>query len=64
MPTLKERRMLASAEGWGPAFHEQEYEQRKRRTLKVMAARGIDTLLVTSPVNIAYLTGTTWFGTT
>lgn len=57
MPTLKERRMLASAEGWGPAFHEQEYEQRKRRTLKVMAARGIDTLLVTSPVNIAYLTG-------
>ena len=55
--SLNSMRALASAEGWGPAFPEQEYLERKQRVLLVMAEKGIDTLLVTSPVNIAYLTG-------
>ena len=55
--SLKDRRAMATAEGWGPAFPDQEYAERKGRVLRVMAERGIDTLLVTSPVNIAYLTG-------
>ncbi len=55
--TLKNMRAVANAEGWGPAFPEQEYHERKHRVLRVMAEKGIDTLLVTSPVNIAYLTG-------
>ena len=52
--TLIPRRNQAITEGWGPAFPEHEYQARK---LRVMAERGIDTLLVTSPVNIAYLPG-------
>ena len=55
--SLKSMRALANAEGWGPAFPEQEYLARKQRVLQVMAEKSIDTLLVTSPVNIAYLTG-------
>ena len=55
--TLTDFRSRADAEGWGPPFPEQEYERRKARVIRAMDQRGIDTLLVTSPVNIAYLTG-------
>lgn len=55
--TLKSMRAMASAEGWGPGFPEQEYHARKLRALQAMTEKGIDTLMVTSPVNIAYLTG-------
>ncbi len=42
---------------WGPPFPPEEYHQRIRRVKLEMELRGIDTLLVTSPPNITYLTG-------
>ena len=44
-------------EGYGPPFAPAEYRDRIRRVKAEMARRGIDTLFVTSPPNITYLTG-------
>ena len=54
---MRQRRLEATAEGWGPAFSDEEFAQRKQRVIEQMTAAGIDTLLVTSPANITYLTG-------
>lgn len=56
-PRLMEARRLARDEGWGPAFTDSEYASRIARVVEQMRIRGIDTLLVTSPANITYLTG-------
>ena len=42
---------------WGPPFPAAEYGDRARRVRDEMRARGIDTLLVSSPPNITWLTG-------
>ncbi len=42
---------------WGPPFSVEAYEGRIGRVLAQMQQRGIDTLLVTSPPNLTYLTG-------
>ena len=55
--TMKAMRDQAASEGWGPAFPDSEYAERRSRVAEQMRAADIDTLLVTSPVNIAYLTG-------
>jgi Xaa-Pro aminopeptidase len=56
-PRLLEARRQAEAQGWGPPFSDAEYASRIQRVTKKMRAAGIDTLLVTSPANITYLTG-------
>ena len=55
--SLIQARRQASEEGWGPPFSEGEYRLRRERVIERMRAAGIDTLLVTSPANITYLTG-------
>ena len=47
----------ASAEGWGPAFPDEEYATRRGNVIAQMQREGIRTLFVTSPANITYLTG-------
>ena len=39
------------------AFPDQEYRDRRRKVRAEMEKRGIDTLFVSSPANLTYLTG-------
>ena len=54
---MKQYRDSARDEGWGPPFPDDEYRRRHAATVDQMRARGIDTLVITSPPNITYLTG-------
>ena len=54
---MRNFRDTARREGWGPPFPDDEYKKRLGRVVEQMANVGIDTLLVTSPANINYLTG-------
>lgn len=51
MPTRYE------TQGYGPPFSDEEYRDRLRRVREEMERRGLDTLFVTSPPNLTYLTG-------
>lgn len=44
-------------DAYGPPFPPEEYNDRIRKVKREMDLRGLDTLLVTSPPNITYLTG-------
>ncbi len=51
------RRLAPRGDDWRSAFPPEEYADRIRRVKAEMARREIDTLVVTSPANITYLTG-------
>src|SRR5262245_28502830 len=49
--------MADDLDEWGPPFPPEEYRDRIRKVKLEMELRGLDTLVVTSPPNITYLTG-------
>lgn len=51
-----------SEEPAAPYFERQEFDRRRDAVRQAMAARGIDTLLVSAPENIFYLTGLDHWG--
>ncbi len=42
---------------WPQAFPATEYSERRSRVRKVLAAKGVDAIYVTTPANLTYLTG-------
>jgi Xaa-Pro aminopeptidase len=57
MPAIAIEDTSGNPRDWPLAFPAQEYADRRRKVRKEMARVGIDTLYVSSPANLTYLTG-------
>jgi len=57
MPALDIVDAAGEPRSWAAAFPPEEYKARHARVRAELARSGIDTLYVTSPANLAYLTG-------
>ena len=63
MPVLPVEDTRGEPREWAAAFPPEEYRARLEAVCREMARCGIDTLFVSSPANIVYLTGydSRWF---